>query len=77
MGESNRRTTIYLDPATHRALKMKAAASGRSFSELVNEAIVEMLRQDHDDLRAFSERIAEPVMTYGELLEGLKADGKL
>ncbi|HHW96228.1 MAG TPA: CopG family transcriptional regulator, partial [Oligoflexales bacterium] len=35
------------------------------------------LREDQEDLAAFSQRLAEPVITYEELLNGLKADGKI
>ncbi len=32
-----KRTTIYLEPMLHQALRMKAAESRRSLTELVNE----------------------------------------
>jgi hypothetical protein len=35
------------------------------------------LREDQEDLAAFAERVAEPTMTYEELLDDLKAHGKL
>lgn len=72
-----KRSTIYFEPETHRALRIKAALSGRTFSELVNEAVLASLREDHEDLAAFQQRLAEPVMTYEALLGQLKADGKI
>ena len=77
MSELSKRATIYLDPDLHKALRLKAANAGRSLSELVNEAIRASLREDQDDLSAFADRVAEPIMTYEELLSDLKSHGKL
>ena len=77
MTELSKRATIYLDPALHRALRLKAAASNRTISDLVNEAVRQALREDQEDLGAFSERVAEPTVSYEELLADLKAHGKL
>ena len=46
-------------------------------SDLVNDAVRQALREDQEDLAAFDERAAEPTMTYEELLNDLKAHGKL
>jgi hypothetical protein len=46
-------------------------------SELVNDAVRESLREDQEDLQAFADRAAEPVMTYEALLADLKAHGKI
>jgi hypothetical protein len=35
------------------------------------------LREDQEDLAAFAEREAEPVLSYEELLKDLKAHGKI
>ncbi|MGH8224664.1 MAG: CopG family transcriptional regulator [Gammaproteobacteria bacterium] len=77
MSELARRSTVYLEPGIHRALRLKAASTNRSVSELVNEALRQNLREDHEDLAAFAERVAEPVMSYEALLDDLKAHGKL
>ena len=61
----------------HRALRIKAAATHRSVSEIVNEALRLALREDQQDLAAFEERAAEPSLTYEELLNDLKVHGKL
>ena len=39
MTTQNKRTTIYLDPELHKALRMKAAASSKSITALINDAI--------------------------------------
>ena len=77
MTELSKRATIYLDPALHTALRPKPPASNRPASDLVNEAVRQSLREDQEDLAAFAERVAEPTMTYEELLDDLKAHGKL
>jgi len=72
-----KRATVYLEPELHTALKVKAAHTERSMSELVNDAVRESLREDQEDLQAFAGRAAEPVMTYEALLADLKAHGKI
>ena len=77
MSESAKRSTIYLDPDLHRALRLKAIHTGRSMSDLVNETIRMALREDQEDLAAFDERVRETEMTYEALLKDLKAHGKI
>lgn len=72
-----KRSTIYFDPDLHRALRLKAVAANCSLSEIVNNALRAALREDQSDLAAFEGRVAEPTMTYEELLNDLKAHGKL
>ena len=71
------RSTVYLEPALHQALRLKAAATRRSMSEIVNEAIRVTLSEDEEDLAAFAARAAEPALSYEEFLARLKADGAL
>lgn len=77
MATSAVRSTIYLDPALHKALRLKAAVAHRSMSDIVNDAVREALREDEEDLAAFAEREHEPTITYETLLAQLKADGTL
>jgi plasmid stability protein len=77
MSELSKRSTIYFDPELHRALRLKAAVSHRSVSEIVNEALRQSLREDQEDLAAFDERVGERTLSYEELLDDLKAHGKL
>jgi plasmid stability protein len=71
------RSTVYLEPALHRALRLKAATTHRSMSEIVNDAIRAALREDQEDLSAFAERAGEKTLSYEEFLAQLKADGTL
>ena len=77
MNEPSKRSTIYFEPEIHQALRLKAASTHRSVSDLVNEAVRQALHEDHEDLAAFEERAAEATMTYEELLNDLKVHGKL
>lgn len=75
--ETSKRATVYFEPALHKALRLKAAHTHRSVSEIVNDAVRLALREDQEDLSAFEDRVAEPVISYEELLKDLKAHGKL
>jgi hypothetical protein len=77
MEQATKRATIYFDAHIHKVLRIKAAHTQRSISELVNEAVKMALREDHDDLKAFEDREQEPVVTYEELLAELKANGNI
>ena len=77
MSEFAKRSTVYFNPDLHRALRIKAADTQRTVSELVNDAVRVALREDQEDLTAFVERQDEPVLTYEELLSDLKAHGKI
>ena len=72
-----KRTTVYLEQELHQALRLKAAVTDRSVSELINEMIRDRLAEDADDLKAFRERADEPVISYETLLEDLQAHGKI
>ena len=77
MSETSKRSTVYFDPQLHAALRLKAAHTNRSVSDIVNDAVREALAEDQEDLSAFEERIAEPTMSYEALLDDLKANGKI
>lgn len=77
MNESSKRSTIYFEPEIHQALRLKSAVTHRSVSELVNEAVRSLLQEDQEDLASFETRVAEPSMSYEELLNDLKARGQL
>jgi plasmid stability protein len=74
---TSKRATIYFDPGLHAALRLKAAHSERTISELVNDAVRAALAEDQEDIKAFEDRVAEPTMTYEALLDDLKAHGRL
>jgi len=77
MATQTKRATIYFDPDLHRALRLKAAETSRSITELVNEAVREALSEDAEDLAAFGERKHDPVISYDEMIKRLKKDGRI
>jgi plasmid stability protein len=77
MSEPAKRSTIYFDPKLHAALRLKAAVSDRSVSDIVNDAVRVALAEDQEDLAAFKERAAESTITYEQLLNDLKRHGRL
>ena len=77
MSNLSKRSTVYFDPEVHQALKIRAATSHLSISELVDEAVRILMREDQEDLQAFSQRVSEPEITYEELLSDLKKHGKI
>jgi len=74
---SARRATIYLDPALHRALRVKAAETDQSVSDIVNEAVKQALAEDAEDLAAFRARAKEPNLDFETVLKDLRRRGKL
>ena len=56
---------------------MKAAATDRSLSDLVNEAVKMSLAEDAEDLEAFKDRVGEPDIAYEEVVRDLKRSGKI
>jgi len=72
-----KRSTIYFEPELHKALRLKAATTERSVSDIVNDAVRRALSEDQEDLAAFADRAAEPTISYEALLHDLKAHGKL
>jgi len=71
------RSTVYLATELHQALRLKAAQSQRSMSDIVNEALRQALREDEEDLAAVRSRSKERPLSYEEFLRKLKDDGTL
>ena len=77
MAAQTKRTTIYLDPDLHKALRLKALELSRSVSDLVNDAVKECLSEDAEDIAVFEERIKEPLIPFDEMVKRLKKDGRI
>ncbi len=93
MKANTKRTTIYLDSDLHHALRIKAAQTEHSMSELVQEAIklqtehsmselvqeaIKLsLAEDSIDLSAFNERKKEPSLPFEDVLKKLRKNGKI
>ena len=74
---SQKRSTIYFDPDLHRALRLKAAATDRSISDVVNDAVRQTLSEDASDLEVFEKRRREPALDFEEGVLRLRRSGKL
>jgi plasmid stability protein len=72
-----KRATVYFDPDIHRALRLRAATSDKSVSDMVNQAVKLALAEDAGDLAAFRERKREPNLDFEEFVKALKRRGKL
>ncbi len=77
MNTEHKKSTIYFDTDLHKALRLKAAESDRSVSELVNEAVRLTLAEDAEDLAAFKARKKEPNLVFEDVLKDLKKRGKI
>ena len=77
MENPQKRATVYFDPALHRALRLKAAETDRSMSDLINEAVRLSLVEDAEDLLALEERSGEPDLSFEKVVKELKRSGKI
>ncbi len=72
-----KRATIYLEPALHRALRLKSLETSRSLSELLNDAVRNELTEDAEDLGIFDARKNEPTIKFEDFVKELKRNGKI
>lgn len=77
MSELSKRATVYFDPGIHQALRVRAALSNQSLSELVDEAVRLLMKEDQEDLEAYRNRVSDPEVSYESMLKDLKKHGKL
>ena len=72
-----KRATVYFDSDLHRALRLKAAASDRSISDMVNDAVKAALAEDAQDLATFAERKKEKTLSFDTFVQSLKRRGRI
>ncbi|MBM4118912.1 CopG family transcriptional regulator [bacterium] len=77
MPAAAKRSTVYLEPEVHRVLRLKAAETDRTISELVNEALKQSLAEDAEDLAAFDERARERSVSFEKAVRDMRRRGKL
>jgi len=77
MKNPNKRVTVYMRPDFHRALRVKAAETEYSVSDLVNSAVKHALLEDAVDLEAFEKRSGEKRLAFEDIVKALKRDGKI
>ena len=72
-----KRATVYFDSTLHKALRLKAAETERSVSDVVNEAVRILLAEDAEDLAAVGDRAGEPTVSFDAFVRELKAEGTI
>ena len=77
MATETKRATVYFENHLHRALRLKAAETELTISELVNEAVRQSLSEDAEDLAAFEERAEEPSLAFEDVVKDLRKRGKI
>jgi hypothetical protein len=77
MKTTAKKSTIYFDPQIHKALRLKAAETDSSVSDIVNEAIRVVFAEDAEDIAVFAKRAHEPNLSFEEVLKDLKRRGKI
>lgn len=75
--ENSKRVTVYFEAGVHKALRLKAAASDRSVSDMVNDAVRFSLAEDAQDLEAFTARKKDKSVSFEEFVTDLKRRGQL
>ena len=66
-----------MDAELHRALRIKAAETCSSISEIVNHAVKLLLAEDTEVLAAFDEKAKEPLFSFEDVLKELKRKGRI
>ena len=75
--EDSKRATVYFDSSVHQALRLKAAATDRSISDMVNDAVKVSLAEDAEDLAAFDKRKRERNISFESLVRDLRKRGRI
>ena len=75
--ENTKRATVYFASDVHKALRLRAAASDRSLSDMVNDAVRMSLAEDAADLDAFNARRSEKSVSFESFVTGLKRRGQI
>lgn len=77
MRRTAKRATVYFDEDVHRALRLKAVASDRTLSEMVNEAVKLSLSEDAEDLAIFDARRGESAVAFEDFVKAMKQRGAI
>lgn len=72
-----KRATVYFEEDVHQALRLRAVATDRTVSDMVNEAVKIALSNDADDLAAFSKRKNEKSLSFDTFIQDLKRRGSI
>ena len=73
-----KKATIYVNPELYKAARVHAAATEKSVSDIVNDALSSYfseLDEELEDIKDIKKRIKEPRTSMDQILKKLKADG--
>lgn len=71
------RTTITINDKLFRALKMRAAETDETISQLVENAVKYQVLEDFEDVEDAEKRATEPSYSFDDLVAQFKAEGLL
>lgn len=71
------RVTVRLEDSLHQAIRLKAADTKQSMSDLVNDALEASLLEDLEDIKSWEDRKDEETYGYEEFVKLLQKDGVL
>jgi hypothetical protein len=77
MSALTKRSTVYLEPELHKALRLQSIETQRSMSELINDAVRDELAEDASDLALFEARKNEATVDFETFVKGLQDNGTL
>ena len=69
------KATLYLKDPIHKALRLKAAETQQSMSDLVNDALEASLLEDLEDIEAWRESQRDEKIGFEAFVKLLKKDG--
>jgi hypothetical protein len=70
-------TTVHLDTDVARAARIKAAITGKSLSDIVNQGLKRILSEDAELIRIAKQRRRSKTVPYEEVLAELRKNGDL
>lgn len=71
------KATLYIEEPIHKALRLKAAETRQSMSELVNDALKVSLLEDLEDIADWRDRKGDETIDFENFVNLLKKDGVL
>ena len=74
---TQKRATVYFEEDVHQALRLRAVATDRTVSDMVNEAVKIALSNDADDPAVFSNRKNKKSLSFDTFVQVLKRRGSM
>lgn len=69
-----KKATLYIDSRIHKALRLRAAETDQSISEVANQLLTEILLEDIEDLGVINERKNGSFETYEQFIKSIKGE---